>query len=489
VLPDRANLCADKLSSFMRHGWPHVDPSIFVSGWHLGLIAEWLEALLAGEIQRAIFNVPPGHCKSLEVSVFFPAWVWIKHPEKRFVATSYRGDLALRDADRSRELMRSAWYQDAWGSRFYVRSDQDTKSRFTNNYGGYRFSTATSGIMGEGGDYIVFDDPHNVEQAESDDVREDAVRKIRLALPTRVRAPEGEGGIVAIMQRLHTRDFAGRMIAEDGGWYHLCLPARFEKGHPFVSVPVKLKSGKTLPGDPRTVEGEPLWPELFPDSRITSLEDALGPYGAAGQLRQYPVAREGGLFKRAWFASQIIDAADVPEGGARPVRGYDLAGSKTNRSPYSASVKIQRIVRPEWRTPRYFVLHASRIRGTPHEVESWIVAMAATDGHGVEIDFPQDPGQAGKAQVQSLKGLVDGYVVRSSPESGSKVARAEPFSSQCEGGNAYLVQGAWNDPYLDELCLFPFGDYADFTDATSRAYHRARKRDTQTVGLGAEVIG
>jgi phage terminase large subunit-like protein len=39
----------------------------------------------------------------------------------------------------------------------------------------------------------------------------------------------------------------------------------------------------------------------------------------------------------------------------------------------------------------------------------------------VHISLPQDPGQAGKSQVQSLTKMLSGYVVRASPESGDKV--------------------------------------------------------------------
>ncbi len=179
------------LHDFIRDAWRFVDPSIPAFGRYTRTLAWILEQVLKGRIRRLIINVPPGHMKSLTVSVFWPAWAWLMRPEVRFAFTSYRGDLALRDADRSRDLIRSEFYQELLMGRpsqwSLLRAGQDTKSRFANNQGGYRFSSAVAGIMGEGGDIVVFDDPHNVEQAESDSVRDETVRKIRLALPTRVR--------------------------------------------------------------------------------------------------------------------------------------------------------------------------------------------------------------------------------------------------------------------------------------------------------------
>ena len=61
--------------------------------------------------------------------------------------------------------------------------------------------------------------------------------------------------------------------------------------------------------------------------------------------------------------------------------------------------------------------------------------------------------------------------MRFSPESGDKETRAEGFSAQAEAGNVFLVEGDWNEAYLQELELFPFGDWDDQVDASSRAFH------------------
>ena len=49
----------------------------------------------------------------------------------------------------------------------------------------------------------------------------------------------------------------------------------------------------------------------------------LSTHVAAGQLQQRPTAREGGLFKRAWFANPVKVA---PE-GLDLVRAWDFAGT------------------------------------------------------------------------------------------------------------------------------------------------------------------
>ena len=45
------------------------------------------------------------------------------------------------------------------------------------------------------------------------------------------------------------------------------------------------------------------------------------------------------------------------------------------------------------------------------------------------------------------------------------------FAAQCEAGNVYFVEGAWNQNYVDALCEFPSGG-KDEVDATSSAFSR-----------------
>ena len=458
------------LHDFLDAAWSEVDPAPLVLGRYTRTLCWVLEQVLKGRIKRLIINVPPGHMKSLTVSVFWPAWAWLMFPEYTFAFTAYRGDLALRDADRSRDLIRSAFYQDLLTGRpggfQLLRSGQDTKSRFANTKGGYRFSSAVSGIMGEGGRIVVIDDPHNVEQAESDTFRDETVRKIRLALPTRVRSKDG--AVVVIMQRLHPRDLTGVLLEEEPGlWTHLCLPAQFEPswrdadglhGHPHP-----------CPFDWRTEPGELLFPELFDQKRLDELKVGLTEYGEAGQLQQRPHPREGGMMKRDDF--KIIDAGEVPKGGVI-VRGWDLAATdakeaNAKNAAWTVGLRFRYVKR------KIYIEDVIRFRGSPYKVRTKMRTAADQDGRIVIIDFPQDPGQAGKAQAEDIAADFPDRRAYYSPESGDKTVRAEAPAAQVEAGNVYLVRGAWNGLFLDEAAAFPGSTFKDQIDALSRAYHRA----------------
>src|SRR5215813_622788 len=150
-------LATRNLGDFVRQTWSIVEPATpFVPGWHIDAIVEHLEAVSACQIRKLLINVPPRHMKSLLVSVFWPAWEWIRFPERRWLYSSYAASLSTRDSLKCRRLIESHWYQVRWGHVFTLTSDQNTKGRFDNNRSGYRLSTSVGGaVTGEGGDRIV----------------------------------------------------------------------------------------------------------------------------------------------------------------------------------------------------------------------------------------------------------------------------------------------------------------------------------------------
>lgn len=172
----------------------------------------------------------------------------------------------------------------------------------------------------------------------------------------------------------------------------------------------------------------------------------------------------GLYFQRSWC--RVVDA--VPAGTVFGV-GYDLAATPPtaeNPDPDATSkTKIGRM--PDG---RYIVVDNRSIRDTPAGVERFIRNNASQDGPGTTISLPQDPGQAGKSQVQSLKLMLSGYTVRSSTETGDKVTRFGPFSAQAEAGNVDVLRADWNEGWFSALEGFPVAKHDDDADSTSRAF-------------------
>jgi len=157
----------------------------------------------------------------------------------------------------------------------------------------------------------------------------------------------------------------------------------------------------------------------------------------------------------------------------RWVRGWDLAATDDADAAFTAGALLGVTSAGE-----YIIGDMKRGQLTPGKVETLIKNTASQDGRKVKGSIPQDPGQSGKAQVAALIRQLAGYSYRSSPESGDKVSRAEPFAAQVEVGNVKMVEGPWNKDLLDEMRLFPASKFKDQVDALSRAFSElvTRKR-------------
>ncbi|HEY6344438.1 MAG TPA: phage terminase large subunit [Bryobacteraceae bacterium] len=469
-------LAARGLREFVRQAWEVVEPSTpFVPGWHIDAIIKHLEAVTSGQIRNLLINVPPRHMKSLLVSVFWPAWEWIRHSERRWLYSSYGAQLSIRDSIKCRRLIESPWYQARWRDRFALTSDQNTKGRFDNNRSGYRLATSVGGAAtGEGGDRIVCDDPHNVQEAESDSVRKATLDWWDVVMSTRVNDPKTSAKVI-VMQRCHQQDLSGHLL-EQGGWTHLCLPAEYEG-----------PTRATLIGfaDPRTEQGELLWPERFGPKEIESLKVSLGSYAAAGQLQQRPSPAGGGIFKRHWFryfqprganlppvvvrlpdsTLTSIVAIEVPRQMNEQLQSWDCAFKDLNTSDYVVGQVWARL------GAMYFLGDQVRARmDCPATMRA--VRALSQKWPGTFAKLIEDKAN-GSAVVQFLQNEIPG-IIPVNPE-GGKVARAAAVSPLVEAGNVYLPHpdyAPWVNDFIEECAAFPNGAHDDQVDAMTQALLR-----------------
>ena len=153
-------------------------------------------------------------------------------------------------------------------------------------------------------------------------------------------------------------------------------------------------------------------------------------------------ASAGLVFKRSDF--RTVDAA--PSGG-QTCRGWDLAATEKKSSKddpdWTAGVRIKKC------DGNFYIEHVERFRKSPGQTKTSVINLSKSEGRGVTISIPQDPGAAGKTVANDYTKALAGLNIRTSPETGDKVVRATPLAAQVEAGNVYLVRGPWNEAFFN----------------------------------------
>ncbi|MDE1895936.1 MAG: phage terminase large subunit [Rhodospirillales bacterium] len=407
---------------------------------HHELLIRHLQDVADGRCDRLMVQMPPGSAKSTYGSVLFPAWFMAKRRGAQVIAAAHTASLAHYFGGRVRSIL--AKHGDFLGVE--IAKAAKASSKFSLAGGEEYFSAGVRGpITGRRADLIVIDDPvKNWAEAESQAQRDMLFDWYRAELTARLKPG---GRIVLIMTRWHEDDLAGRLLATEGGWRCLRLPALAEAGD---------ELGRGV--------GAALWPELQSVDDLERRRREVGERAFAAMYQQAPKARESGLF-RIGAVTRLAAAPDVK----MSVRAWDLAATQAGpgrRPDYTVGLKLGMT-----EDERLVVLDVRRLQGSPAQVEAAIKDTARLDGTGTMISLPQDPGQAGAAQIAMLtRGLV-GFRVISSPERDAKLVRAMPAATQVDAGNLAIVAGGWNDAFVAEMREFPHGVHDDQIDALSRA--------------------
>lgn len=413
---------------------------------HQNFLFNTLRRVTDGEVKRLMIFMPPRHGKSETVTVRYAAWRLLREPKLRIIIGCYNQKLAnkfsrmiRRQIDGEIEMAKDQRAVDEWE---------------TAKGGGVKAVGVGAGITGFGGHLIIIDDPVKSRgQAESRRRRDAAWDWYTDDVFTRL---EPGGAIIVIQTRWHVDDLAGRIRkdAANGG----------EKWD-IVELPAIALEDDQLDRSP----GEALWPERFDIDTLEEIRRLQGTYAFDALYQQRPVQIAGNIFKRDWFR-HIVRAAPP---GLRWARGYDLAVSTRTTADYTATFRCaydaeqnlyiadghrKRIEFPEQRILIKKLISAEA--NTSHGIEKALHGMAIIQ------DLLRDRDMRGK-HISAVRPDTD------------KVTRALAWSSAAEAGKLRLVEGVWNQDFIEEACAFPDSEYDDQIDAVSIAVNMLTRKSSR----------
>lgn len=455
--------------AFVRKFWHVIEPSTpFVDGWHINAICLHLEAVKDFNIAKLIINMPPRHMKSILVSVMFPAWVWLRNPERRFIYCSYSEALAVRDSIKTRMLIDSDEYQEMvlyMGRNFDVKpwrlkDDSNQKKLFENTATGSRLSVGVGGgLTGQGGDYLFIDDPLNAVDASSEAALESVNLWHDVAFATRYNDPKRHAKVI-VMQRLHEQDLTGHVLEKTAGEYErLILPARYEGTS-------ELTSRTSLNWvDPRTKEGELLWPERFSETLLKDLEDDLNRFNdsAEAQLQQNPKSKKGALFLDESWGEYEASPSNILE----IVQFWDCAQKPGISNDFSVCSTWART------GVEFYILDVLEMKTDAPLLESLAVSQAQRFKPDAIVIEDKS---AGSSLIQYLLRNTELPVIPYLPLR-DKVVRATAATPTIKAGKVKLPKGAdWVKGFKKQHSSFPKVKHDDMVDTTSMAVEYFLKR-------------
>ena len=179
----------------------------------------------------------------------------------------------------------------------------------------------------------------------------------------------------------------------------------------------------------------------------------------------------GKVFNRMWFS--IVPVA--PAGGQTCIFWDFAATEKSLAKPdpdYTAAVTFRKV------GGRWYVLDCQAFRSGPSEVERAFVNLsrqmaerAKGEGSMFMVRWEQEPGSASKREAARLVQLLSGLDARAVVSQGDKIARARAMSAQAEAGNISLVEGSWNEEWLNHMHGQPDLPHDDIMDASVGAFN------------------
>lgn len=431
---------------------PFVNPA-YDRQWYHTLIADRCQDLLEGRIRNLMVFVPPQHGKSEIVSRCFPAYAFGRFPNLKIVGCSYSATLAQQFSRGIQRIMDSQEYSRIFPNTRLNGSNVRTLTRgylrnvdlfeIVNHKGFYKTQGVCGGLTGTAVDIAIIDDPvKDAIEAYSPTYRERVWDWYTSVLLTRLHNNSRQ---LFIMTRWHEDDLAGRILQrEPENWTVITIPAIRES----------LDDGNDM--DPRQV-GEALWPSKHSLERLLAAQ-TRSPRVFSALYQQHPTADGGNIVKREWFKHISLADFERMHNGEPIIFFIDTAYTdKTTNDPSGiiATCKIGNDL---------YITHAQKVYKNFPDFIRFIPPYVKAHGYTSRSTIRIEPKANGISVIDQIKDVTALNVTRTPTPTDSKETRLNAASPCVECGRVVLVDGAWNDEFIEEICGFPVKPHDEFVD-------------------------
>lgn len=404
---------------------------------HHRLLIDHLEAIERGDIQRAMFLMPPGSAKSTYASVLFPPWFMGRNPEASVLGVSNTTELAERFSRRSRNLVGNPRFRNVFG--FGVSEDTKSAGSWETERGGEYFAAGVgAAIAGRRADLGLIDDPIKTrEEADSERVRQKQWDWYVNDFSTRLKPGARQ---ILIQTRWHEDDLGGRILEREASrWTVVKLPMVAQASDPLDRKP-----------------GERLWPEWFTDEMVQQAR--LDPRAWNALYQQDPAPEEGDFFQREDLGEYVELPQKLHFYGASDYAVTDGQGDYTEHGVFGLDYNGDIYVVDWWRDQT--------------KPDVWVEKQCDLILHYKPLVWFGEKGLIRNAVESTLRKRMQERQafcrLEWLPSITDKVARARAIQARCAMGKVYMPKHAgWKADLMREVLGFPGGKYDDGVDALS----------------------
>lgn len=436
------------LPTFIAKCFATLEPGTpYRNNWHIRHIAHNLVRVSDGDVKRLIVNIPPRHMKSIAVTIAYTAWALGRNPALKIICVSYAHELARQHAQHFRTIIESPWYKEVFPEFRVPRGGNRDIETVTTRHGRRYASSVDGTVLGRGADLIIVDDPIKAQDALSAAERRRVNEFYDNTLYTRLN-DKTRGAIIIVMQRLHTEDLVGHVLAKED-WEKVVIPAIETEARDYQIGPASVDVH-------RREAGELIDPTREPADVIHQIRRNLGSMNFSAQYQQDPVPAEGNVIKREW-----IRYYDTPPSNPDLIMvSWDTASTIGLASDYSVG-SIWALYAGD-----IFLLNVIRGQYEVPDLRRRILEIHGRHGAHATLIERTDIGRAVAQDLRRSSGL---RAILPQPKF-DKRARLEAQAAKFEAGQVLLPREApWLAEYLNELLAFPNGKHDDQVDSTSQA--------------------
>lgn len=465
-----------KTSSFLEFV-RHVSPWVVVEEIHC-LIADRLDKLVSGEIDRLMFFIAPRTGKSLFASTLFPAYYIGHFADRQIMQIGHNSDLSQGFGRDARNLLMTDSYTELFPATQLSKDSRGTSSWATTQNGKYVAAGVGSGIAGKGWHLGVADDLISEQDAYSKTAKNFVWNWWGPGFYSR-QMPE-QNAIVMSCTRWAVDDPAGRLLAQAvvdpdaDQWEVVSIPAVLdeESADTLTEISHNPKYRKYLATEeyPDPIDfkaGDSFSPRRWPLKKLLRIKGNMTKKAWAALYMQKPYDDEGGILPREQWRKWKFDA---PPKCVYVVQFYDTAFEPEEVNDFSARTTWGIFKREE--DGKYCCILLERYNQRPSFPD---LRREAYDSY---LEYSPDrvlieKKASGHSLLQELRRK--DVPIKAMKVRDSKTARAHAASIVLEQGCVYYMDRAWADEVIDQCAEFPSGPHDDLVDTCTGVWNFMRR--------------